>query len=59
MRKTMMAVGAALAASAAFAYGQTFPPSVATNVLYDAGPAFTSPKPEVIVPHKVYRLYRK
>ena len=34
-------------------------PSVATNVLYDAGPAFSSPKPEVVIPHKVYRLFRK
>ena len=34
-------------------------PSVATNVLYDAGPAFSSPRPEVIVPHRVYQLHRK
>ena len=40
-------------------WGKLEIPSVATNILYDAGPAFTSPKPEVIVPHKVYRLYRK
>lgn len=34
-------------------------PSVATNVLYNAGPAFASPKPEVVVPHKVYRIFRR
>ena len=35
-------------------------PSVATNILCDAGPAFVAKKkPEVIIPHKVYKLYRK
>lgn len=34
-------------------------PSLVTNLVYDAGPAFSSPKPEVVVPHKVYRLFRR
>jgi len=34
-------------------------PSVATNILFDAGPAFRSPKSELIVPHKIYQLFRK
>lgn len=34
-------------------------PSVATNVLYDAGTAFSTPKPEVIDRHPALRLYRR